>query len=411
MVAALDPQSSIPMKPPRDLLILSISFFFIFMGAGAVQQHLTSVPVVQAHSTYVLAILYTAMMIGRVFVAYSIVKLGGFLSEILGAVTYFLFALGLGLLNRVEWVYLLAVIWGLGGSSMWITSGCHILEASQRRHYGTASGFFYMMSLTGQTLGVFLLQVVVTWAAVHGKSPRIMPLVAAGITLIGIAVMFGVEKGVSFKEEFRFSSFYRILVDERMFLVGIVQLLAAMCFGILLGVFQDYSKAKLGNQYPAVAFFAIKALMSVMGGRLSDFLGRDRILRYGFLLSTAGMLIAGMWTSRPMLSLSLCALALGTQAALVPTASTALVGDLVAGERRHLGLGAIFVWRDVGVVVALLFGKALAGLLGGQPLAIGPISLQGQQVVFLVFALVFAFCALITAWLTKKLTACRGTSL
>jgi len=68
----------------------------------------------------------------------------------------------------------------------------------------------------------------------------------------------------------------------------------------------------------------------------------------------------------------------------------ALIGDSVRPERRHLAFGAIFVWRDLGVVIALLGGQFLRLRLGG----VGP--------AFLLFGAIFLMCALLSTKLAKQ---------
>lgn len=380
------------MRVPRDIFIMSTAFFFIFLGAGSMQQFLHLVPVIRGHTEYVLVTLYGSFMVCRLVACYTIIRLGDFVSEILGGFTYFLFVFCLGIVKRVEVLYFLAVAWGWGAASMWISSSCHILEVSRYDRYGTSSGFFYMMTLMGRTAGIFVLQAIATLTVKLGGGPGYIALGAGAITAVGLGVMTGVSKDLAPKESFSVASFVEVAFDSRMILVGIIQLLGALSFGILLGVFRAYSHKALGTQYPAVAYFLAQALISFGGGSLSDVLGRDRILRCGFLLSAGGMFIAGMWTGRAMISLSLCGLALGIQAALVPTASTAFVGDIVSGPRRHFGLGAIFMWRDFGVVVALLVGKALSELVS-------------HRAAFFAFAGLFVLCSFVTMLLTRRLRA------
>ena len=55
---------------------------------------------------------------------------------------------------------------------------------------------------------------------------------------------------------------------------------------------------------------------------------------------------------------------LGLVSGVVPVSVTACTGDWFEPARRALGLGAAFVWRDLGMVVSLLAGQYLVRLSG-----------------------------------------------
>jgi len=135
-------------------------------------------------------------------------------------------------------------------------------------------------------------------------------------------------------------------------------------------------------------FPSTRAVLSLSGGILSDRFGRSHIFFAAFLLSALGLLLAAAWTHPITIALSISAL--GVQGGIVPPVSMALIGDSVQPERRHLAFGAIFVWRDLGVVIALLGGQFLRLRLGG----FGP--------TFLIFGTVFLMCAFLSTRLARQ---------
>jgi MFS family permease len=86
---------------------------------------------------------------------------------------------------------------------------------------------------------------------------------------------------------------------------------------------------------------------------------------------------------RAPLTVALTALALGIQAAAVPVATTAWVGDRAKAEDRPYTWAAIGLWSNVGTGLAILAGQSLLSKLGGWPPA------------FVAFALCYLACALL----------------
>ena len=90
------------------------------------------------------------------------------------------------------------------------------------------------------------------------------------------------------------------------------------------------------------------------------------MLKSSFLLAAAGLLVAVWWRSSPGLSLGICAAAMATQNALAASSSMALIGDVSKSESRHMALGAVFFWRDLGVVIPLFIAGALKSRLAAM---------------------------------------------
>jgi MFS family permease len=86
------------------------------------------------------------------------------------------------------------------------------------------------------------------------------------------------------------------------------------------------------------------------------------------------------------------ALAAGTLGLLngaVPVVASAMVGESADRARRPLAYGTLFVWRDLGVVVATLWGQVLMQGAGDFGLT------------FRSFAAVFLVCGLVSLLLQR----------
>ncbi|MBI3946063.1 MAG: MFS transporter [Armatimonadetes bacterium] len=365
----------------RDLAILSSSFFLIFMGAGAVQQYI--IRYLQdvtgrspAQCSWVLATIYLSFLVWRLFAAHTIAWLGDKRAIILGQLTYTLFVI-FAITAREFWVLIAAAaLWGWGASAMWIASSTQVLDATARTRYGTAAGVFYAASHLGQWLGVILLG----WVKTHYDWAALL-WVAAGLSIAANTVALAVPRKFVPRETPRISKVFGILRTPQTKALAVLLFVSSFGFGLLLSGFSTLVEpARIA--LVTSGFYGGRLVSSWYSGRISDRLGRRGVLVWGFALATIGM-VAGASADSAWL-LCAAALGLGVQTGTVPVAATAMIGDLIEPSRRHLAFGALYVWRDLGVAVAILGSQVIIGFLGGY------------RVCFGVFALLFALCAVLS---------------
>jgi len=194
-----------PGRFPLDLALLSGGFFFIFLGPGAIQQHLDKI--LGDKRFYVLATVYLSFCFWRVFIATTMDWLGDWLSEVLGAATYVLFVATMLVSTSWPAVLAAALVWGWGASSLWITSQSQLLDAMKR--YGAASGLFYSCLTGGQALGVALLALVA--AGWRGGSPnQAILVISAVLGLPGLLLIARVPRRRVERQRFSFAGFWAI---------------------------------------------------------------------------------------------------------------------------------------------------------------------------------------------------------
>ncbi|HUT37057.1 MAG TPA: hypothetical protein VNE39_26480 [Planctomycetota bacterium] len=359
-----------------ELWLLSGAFFFIFLGPGAIQQHLDRA--LGEKRFLALATVYLSFCFWRVFVGVTLRALGGFASELLGAATYFGFVATLWL--STGWVPVLAAaaLWGWGAASLWITSQAQLLDATER--HGASSGLFYAALTAGQALGVVLLGLAAT------RDALLLTSLALGVP--GLVLLCFVPRTHARREGFSLAGFWRVARRRPVVPVGVILLCSSLSYGILLGVFSEISRVATGSQWPAVAFYVARVALCFPAGALGDAIGQGRVLKASFLLAAAGILAAALWRGSPGLSLALCAGAMAMQSTLAQSSAMALMGQAAPSESRHLALGAAFVWRDLGIVLPLFVAGALRGLLPSGA-AVGEVF----RYALFGFAAVFVGCA------------------
>lgn len=372
----------------RDLKILSIAFFFMFLGSSF-QQFL--VPYLQETTDWgtmkcstILMMVYGAFLIWRVFVVYSIPFLGDYLSIFLGSLTYTGFVTTLYLTKQYPILMLAAFVWGWGAASMWIVSSTQVLDAAKESRYGMASGIFYAATHAGFALGVLILG----WMGT-GFGNKMILVSAIASMFIGNMVMLMVPKK-RVQRETNIKTIFSMMKTVKVRIVGFFLFASSLGFGFLLGAFtgmaKEHDMAYLANS--AFFFPFARFLLSFTGGLISDKLGRAMTLFLSFIISAFGLMLAGIWTN--ILTAAFSAFSLGLQGGLVPVAANAIIGDSTPTERRHLAFGALFVWRDLGVAFSLFLGQYLRIVFGGF------------KPTFLAFAGIFVLCAFLSIVLVKQ---------
>ncbi|KPJ58910.1 MAG: hypothetical protein AMS15_07405 [Planctomycetes bacterium DG_23] len=397
-----------PRAVPSDVLIMSISFCFIFMGAGALQQFLINIlkrsanwPLLGYATTSILAMVYFSFMFWRIFIGLTLRRLGFYLSILLGGFTYLLFTLAVFLSRDYFLLLTAAAVWGWGACSIWIAAPTQIFLAAERTKYGLCTGLLYGFALSGYTVGVFLLGEVQRYSG-----DQAVVSAAALFTSLGVAVLFFLPRRRSTFAALRLGRIWQLAKRRSLLVAGFFLFTAAISYGILLGVYAGFVDRAIGAGFVgriAVFFYLARVAASFLGGPISDRWGRGVVLRGSFLLAAFGLMATVLVAERfskgvafqgmHYATLILSSLFLGLQTGVIPVVTTAFVGDTLAQEERHLGLGAIFFWRDLAMVITLLGGEALVVHFS-------------FETAILLFAIVFVGCAIVAP--RVKVSSPRG---
>ena len=279
---------------PRTVVTLSAGFFFVFMGASAFQQflipYLTDKGVTSAfQASTVLAVVYISFLVWRAVVAYTLYYLGEYWSTVLGAATYSLFAIGAFALNRFEFLLIAAGMWGWGAAAMWISSTTQLLDATADTHYGRASGLLYTATTGGQAIGVLFLGVLMSVTNVEFG-----PLVAAGITAIGVAVFLFLPYQHTKRVKPRLAPVFKVLTVPRTGLAALFLFLSSLAFGLILGSFSQIIGGEQGHGALALitaGYWITRIFGSYLGGVIADRLGREHVLILSFGMAGLGLLL------------------------------------------------------------------------------------------------------------------------
>jgi hypothetical protein len=335
-------------------------------------------------------------MVWRILVGYTLRPLGDYLSIVLGGLAYPIFAAAICGASYatggipVVGAFAAAALWGWGAASMWLTSGAQVLDASKRSRYGMSSGVFHASSNVGFALGVLAFDAILRAGNGSLAAHRTRLLVTTAAMVVGCACLAAlprkdVERRVGVRTALRF------MAHPRLRIASFLMASSSVGFGVMLSVFPNFVRETLTHPWlSTAAFFPLaRALLSLTGSPASDRWGRGAILFVSFFIGSVGLGAAAAfphaWTA------GLAAFLLGLLGGLVPPVASALVGDIAKPEERPLALGAVFFWRDFGVVFvfAVSITRALVSVL------------VSERVAFAFFAALFGLSAVVSVLLIR----------
>lgn len=385
----------------RVLLMQSGAFFFIFLGAGAQQLYLSGYLAActdwsPVRRGAIIATVYGSMTFFRVANVYLLRGWSDWLLSLVGSLTYSLFTLlmlGTFWLKSYPLALAAAAFWGWGAAAMWAGTTLQFLAATDagQRRYGGIQGLLYAVTDAGWLAGTIVLGLI------HAR-PELPPwtlyAVATALTLVG-NVLAGLAPRDLHPQAPMPSVGDLLAVARRAktLVAGFLLVASSLSFGLMLGAFRDYLEQTHGRQalwVTATLYPGMRLLLRFVGGGWSDRAGHAVVLVSSFLAAAAGTLLAASWQT--IAGAALAAGALGLLNGTVPVVASAMVGESADRARRPLVYGAMFAWRDMGVVIATLWGQVLMQGAGDFALT------------FRSFAAVFVICAVVSLLLQRYAT-------
>ncbi len=367
----------------NNFLLICLSWAFIFLGAGALQQFV--IPIArykgwgEFQSYLPLVVIYFSFSLSRFLSGWQIAKLGVKPSLILGAFTYVLFPASFLFSFPYPLILLSMLLWGWGAGIFWTAGTVAILYLSRQGRYGSYSGILYTSLQVGFALGVITLGYLF-----HGWGENPTYSFAFLISLLGCLLLLLLAPFPSYSQTLGMKDLLHLLSHRRAKIAGLFLFLSAFSLGVMFGSFGEWVSAKYGFQLLALTTFVGyggRIFLAYPMGYISDRWGEELAMGIGFLFSALGLFSCLLWHSP--LSLFVASLALGTQTTTVPVAATSLIGNLFPSEQHHLASGALLSWNSLGIAIALLVSATLGRML------------HNLELILLIFASIFLLCALL----------------
>lgn len=382
----------------RDLYLLSLTFVFVFMGAGAQQAYL--VPYLSRVTDW--SKLECSSIVASVYLAMMVFRLGNLRLfptwsdrryTLVGSWAYFAFTVLMALIPFVPFYPLglaAAWTWGAGAAMMWTGTSMQILRLSDQAggRHGTGMGILYTSLHAGWLAGAVGLGLL--YDALDTERLYLVYVAAAAITLPGnVLSALLPARGSPARCPPTLAGIVEVLRRPRAQIAAVLQFLSALGYGLILGAFTRYVETEYGAGWIWVAvslYPATLMALSWLGGALNDRIGQAPVLVGGFLSGATG-LAATVFLHSPW-SAAFTAFALGLLNSTVSVSASAIVGKAADPERRPLVYGVVFSARDLGIVTAALGGTALS-------------TAMPMQTVFALFAVVFLGCAILATRLSR----------
>jgi MFS family permease len=343
----------------RNVKLLSLGFALIFFGFNGTQQYITAhfESLGQFNLGFnILLIVYFSFMVASPFSPIFVFRYRAKSCVIVTALAFSLFIISL--LSMVEpFIYLTAVLLGIGAAVMWTAQNTYIIRISSKDVYGANSGFFTTLFNLGTGLGIIVFGYLMVQ-----YSFNLSIIVFSIAPLLGIAMILWMKEPSFPVREKR----EPMKMMKQAALSGTVMRLSSIWFsftfvmGLAIGILPIQINHLIGVEYIGILsslFFLLPIATSYAFGRLSDIKGRTRLIHYSYVLGFIGLAILYLATEALGLILGIILLALNYS--LLRPITMALPGDLTKGDNLVILTALFWTMRIVGVFSALLISLIL----------------------------------------------------
>jgi MFS family permease len=268
------------------------------------------------------------------------------------------------------WVLIFArTIWGMGDASFFCIGMSYVSKLFTSERRGRAIGIFQAVEmiggLIGQTVGGYT-------ASQYG--PRInffLTTIMALVALLSVSMIKGEGRTQKIKKDISFipSKDEIVKVLNRVVLIACIINLVVMIInqGLLATILPLYVIESIGFSLKDYAFLVSAGTIgsitgNLVGGALSDKIGRKRILLIAFIIGTLSILGLTIFTTLvPMLALMFFkGIFWGIVYGVVP----AYIADSVPDEVRGIGIGTFRTFMDMGGLIGPVAMTTIVTFIG-----------------------------------------------
>ncbi|MDO8482075.1 MAG: MFS transporter [bacterium] len=349
----------------RNVVSISLAFFFIFFGFGTAQQYLVILFNNQGRGHLALVslfLLYGVFLVTGIFISRLVPLLGGLKrSLILGAVTYVLFVASVAY-DNTPILLIVSVVMGIGSASLWVCSEQIIADSSDKRNVGRNLAFQMIGLYSGNIAGIYAGGYMVN-IFTHQN----MYAFLVGTICIGVLILFWTR---TIKEELNLHPFRpEHISNPRMILLfplvfATYFLLAQAFAGINL---LTVSLLGIGSIPLVVTIFKLSNIIGSFGsGALAGRFSKSILLISLTFVTLGGVLLfMNAYTLVPFLAATAI---VGLTTASTYPVTLAWLKETLPSEEYMYSLGTFHVYSNLGVLAALganLFLSAKASFVPG----------------------------------------------
>ncbi|MEK7503687.1 MAG: MFS transporter [Patescibacteria group bacterium] len=347
----------------KEIKILSLCFFIIFLAYSGVQQFLTTyfsdLGIVEV-GFWSLILIYSFILAANFFSGFIVARLGAKNSLILGSLFYSFYIFILTTQNIVA-IYLASAFLGIGASILWTAQGVLLVRSSDKNNYGKNSGFFSVIFWLGSALGIILFGFMVT-----AVSFELSFLIFGVFSIIGVIFLSFLKRTesqlINFKNNLLI--FKKVIVNPKFFRLFLIWFSFSAVIASTSGQFPLEVKKIFGIKaigFLMPIFYSLPIIFSYYMGKASDFRGRKFFLVASYLLIVIGLaLLLLQFTfeaNKVLFVLSFLFISLGY--AIYAPLRFALMGDASTNENLESLAAVSIIANNLGYVVIFLINLSL----------------------------------------------------
>ncbi|OGG71126.1 hypothetical protein A3F27_02170 [Candidatus Kaiserbacteria bacterium RIFCSPHIGHO2_12_FULL_53_13] len=334
----------------RNVILISLAFFFIFFGFGTAQQYLVILFNQQGRGHLALAslfLLYGAFLIAGIFISKLVPLLGGLKrSLMIGASTYALFVASVAF-NNMPLLLIASVVIGIGAGLLWVCSGQIIADSSNERTAGRNLAFQIISQNGGNIAGIYTGAYLV-----RAFSLENMYLLLTASVLLGYIFLPWIRPAKEEVKEHVFKPYYAF--DRRMLvlfpLLFSAYFLAAQTFTAMNVIIVTL----LGVASVPLVISVLK-VSNIIGsfsvGTISGWFSKAGTLSMLVLISLSGVyLFTQTYTLLPLI---VGAILLGFSMSAIYPVCLSWLKERLPSEEYLYALGTFHVYTNIGVVSAI----------------------------------------------------------
>lgn len=334
----------------KNILILSLSFLFIFFGYDGVEQFLT--PFFSDFGNVgvgfnILILIYASFTISNFFIVGIIHKIGLKGSMILGSVFYSLFIFSV-LAGSVFFIYLFSIFLGCAAAFLWTGSTSYLLRISDEKNYGKNSGFFNAARNFGGLLGVLIFASLLKFF-----SYSLLILMLAFFPLLGFLLLFLLADTKTIEPKNQIKLIKKTFTNIPALKLSFIFFSFSFVYGLSQGIFPLQIKEIFGVAFIGmlVIFRAFPIILSYFFGKVSDERGRSPIINFSFLVSVISFILLYLYPHNPIFFITGIFLLAVTNSA-VYTLRVAMIGDISEKNNIEILASLFFVMSNLGMIAS-----------------------------------------------------------
>jgi len=351
---------------PKEIKILSLSFFIIFFAYNGIQQFLTAyfseLNVVKV-GFWSLILIYLFLLITNFFSGFIVSKFGVKKCLVFGSLFYSLFIFVL-ITKIPPFIYLASALLGFGASILWTAQGTFLVRASEQQYYGKNSGFFNTIFQMGSVLGIIIFSILIVKFSF--KSPL---LIFGTFTLIA-SIVFLMLKNVEPKvidSKNRFRIFKKVFTNSTALKFSLIWFSFSLIIASVSGQFPLEIKKYFGLGsigFITPIFYFLPIIFSYYIGKTSDIKGRKLFLILAYIFALLGLSLfiiqIQFGLSKIFFILSFLLISLGF--ALFAPLRYALLGDISSDSNLEYLTALSLSAMNSGYVIVFLLNMYLPAI-------------------------------------------------